>query len=328
MRLKPENINEQTFRVTFRGFDTVEVDGFLNRVADEFERMLDEKATLELELDEERIARRNLEEALSSARHLQSSMVEKAKDDARITLNQAKLLADRITDEARQEALAIRREIATLKEKRAGLLSEVAALAHGLTQWVNRVEDDFDESRPEDNYEEERRPRRAARLESVDAELSAFERTLETVAQGEEQIAADLDQKPEPRFALAREHGLGPVEAHHLIDHQPDLDELEELEEPYQPEYAEGVDEGYEYAGDEDGDDGDDDGLLPLEVLEEAEVPDGEEEYEAVDSTDELEALEQLEHIEELDADELEVVEELGADELEEYGTDDLGKAT
>jgi cell division initiation protein len=115
MRINPIDIHEQTFSTSFRGFDQVEVDTFLNHVAEEMERLLDEKKAMEI--------------------------VDKAKEDARIVMNQAELVAERLTDEAREKAHDIRRDIQTLKDRKATLLAELSGLAHSLNQWVDRIDE-------------------------------------------------------------------------------------------------------------------------------------------------------------------------------------------
>jgi cell division initiation protein len=140
MRLRPADIQAQTFRTTFRGFDPVEVDSFLNRLSDELERLLEERNNLEGELEHERSARRQLEEAMAAARHLQESIIEKAKEDARVTMNQAKLLSDRLILEAREEVSAIRQDARKLREHRSNVLADLSAMAHRLNDWIARMD--------------------------------------------------------------------------------------------------------------------------------------------------------------------------------------------
>lgn len=138
MRLRAADLHNQSFKVSFRGFDPVEVDGFLKRVADELERLADEKSNLELELDVERAGRKSLEEALESTGQLQAAIVEKAKEEAKLITGKAKLEADRAAFLGREEVARLKREVSMLEERRIALLSEASALAHGLADWVKR----------------------------------------------------------------------------------------------------------------------------------------------------------------------------------------------
>lgn len=138
MRMRAKDIQDQTFKITFRGFDPVEVDGFLNRVADEMERLHEEKSNLELELDVERAGRRSLEEALEAAGRVHETMTDKAREEARVIIDRAKLEAERTALENRERMGELMRSIENMEQRRIALLSELGALAQGLSEWVRR----------------------------------------------------------------------------------------------------------------------------------------------------------------------------------------------
>lgn len=140
MRITPAEVHEQTFRTSFRGFDQIEVDQFLNRLAEELERLIEEKQLLEDELAQERSTKSELEELMGAARQLQTSIVDKAKEDARLIMNQAELVADRLTEEAREKALSIQRDIELLKDRKAALMAELKGLSVSLGDWVERLD--------------------------------------------------------------------------------------------------------------------------------------------------------------------------------------------
>lgn len=145
MSLGPKDVNSQTFRVTFRGFDPVEVDAFLKRVADELERLADEKSNLEIELDVERASRKSLEETLEATSHIQAVVIEKAREEARLIIERAKLEGEKMLERARDEYNDVRRQVAVARERRASALAELGALAHGVNDWIARFEREFDQ---------------------------------------------------------------------------------------------------------------------------------------------------------------------------------------
>ena len=114
----------------------MEVDSYLQRIADEFERILEERDALRAELDAERKARKTLEEALAAARTVHEGILERARGEAEVAISQAKLRADRILAEANEELLRVRREIQEVRERRALGLAELGALAETLSDWV------------------------------------------------------------------------------------------------------------------------------------------------------------------------------------------------
>jgi cell division initiation protein len=136
MRITSLDIHEQTFRMAFRGFDPVEVDAFLQRLADELERLTEERDGLRVELEEERKRRNTLEDAIAAARALQESIIESAREEAEVLRNQGQLRADRILAEANEELLQLRREIQALRERRSLWLADLAALARTLGGWA------------------------------------------------------------------------------------------------------------------------------------------------------------------------------------------------
>lgn len=136
MRITPLDVHEQTFRVAFRGFDPGEVDAFLQRVADELERLIEERDAARAELSGEREARRNLEGTLAAARDLQVGLLEQTRAEAEALRHQAQLHADRILAGANEELLRLRRETLEARERRGLWLAELGALADTLIRWV------------------------------------------------------------------------------------------------------------------------------------------------------------------------------------------------
>ncbi|MEW6488586.1 MAG: DivIVA domain-containing protein [Thermodesulfobacteriota bacterium] len=136
MRITPLDVHEQTFRVAFRGFDPGEVDAFLQRVADELERLIEERDAARAELAQEKDARRNLEGTLAAARDLQAGLLEQTRAEAEAVRHQAQLQADRILAGANEELVRVRREILEARERRGLWLAELGALADTLIRWV------------------------------------------------------------------------------------------------------------------------------------------------------------------------------------------------
>lgn len=136
MRITPLEVHEQTFRVSFRGFDPAEVDAFLQRVADEIERLMEERDAARAELEGERETRRTLEGALAAARDLQAGLLEQSRAEAEAVRHQARLQADRILAGANEELIRLRREIQQARERRSLWLAELGALGGTLVGWV------------------------------------------------------------------------------------------------------------------------------------------------------------------------------------------------
>jgi len=135
MRLSPVDIRQQQFTIKkFRGFDPQEVDTFLDDVAEDFENLLRETATLREQLDSHEERSRGLSETektlmdtLVTAQRVAEEMKEGAKRDAQLLLREATLAGEKLTEEARSEEAKLRVEIQTLKRLRRQLIEELRA---------------------------------------------------------------------------------------------------------------------------------------------------------------------------------------------------------
>lgn len=125
MKITPLDIQQQQFRVRFRGFDMVEVDNFLDLLASEFEELLKENSKLQEE-DRRKLARINeleasekeLRDTLVSVQRITEEMRNNARKEAETIIEEAKLNARRIIDSAQTQALHIEAEINQLKRQR------------------------------------------------------------------------------------------------------------------------------------------------------------------------------------------------------------------
>jgi len=126
MKITPLDIQQQQFRVRFRGFDMVEVDNFLDLLASEFEELLKENNKLQEE-DRRKLARINeleasekeLRETLVSVQRITEEMKNNARKEAEIIIEEAKLNARKIIESSQTQALQIEAEINQLKRQHA-----------------------------------------------------------------------------------------------------------------------------------------------------------------------------------------------------------------
>jgi len=126
MKITPLDIQQQQFRVRFRGFDMVEVDNFLDLVATEFEEILRENNRLREEerrklerIQELEGMEKELRNALISAQHICDEIRNNARKEGELIIEEAKGNARKIIDAAQAEALQIEAEIRRLERQRA-----------------------------------------------------------------------------------------------------------------------------------------------------------------------------------------------------------------
>ena len=135
MRLSPVDVRQQQFAMKmFRGFDPQEVDAFLDDVAEDYEGVLRENASLREQVGsyEERArglgeAERALRDTLMTTQRVAEEMKESAKRDAQLVQREATLNAEKLMEEARAEEAKLRVEIQSLKRLRRQLIEELRA---------------------------------------------------------------------------------------------------------------------------------------------------------------------------------------------------------
>jgi DivIVA domain-containing protein len=154
--LTPVDIRAQEFRKTLRGYDVGDVDDFRQRVADELERLLKERAENEGKLQQLREQLKTfrdrekaLNDALVMAQQLRGDTEQAARKDAELIAREARLKADETLNEAKGEERAVRREIETAQRQFSSYLASFRTLLERYLSEVDALEaNDRDGSGP------------------------------------------------------------------------------------------------------------------------------------------------------------------------------------
>ena len=133
MRISPLDIRQQQFTVKmFRGFDSHEVDAFLDDVAEDYETVLKENALLKEQLAtlEERSRglserERALQDTLVTTQRLGDEMKAGARREAELHMREAELRGEKLLEEVRSEEAKIRSEIQALRRLRRQLIEDL-----------------------------------------------------------------------------------------------------------------------------------------------------------------------------------------------------------
>jgi len=126
VRITPMDIRQQQFTVKmFRGFDTQEVDTFLEDLAADYEALLKENSLLKEQLQalEERTRgleerEKVLQETLVTTQRLIEEMKDQARREASVIIREAEVQADRIIEASRSAEGSLQSEIIALKRTR------------------------------------------------------------------------------------------------------------------------------------------------------------------------------------------------------------------
>ena len=130
MAFSPKDIVRHDFSKSLRGYDPVEVEAYLEVLADKFSDILDEN---KIYREKVKVYERNFKEFdnernkfRSLQNNTQKSIIElknKAEREAKIILMDAKLKSEKISTDAYKEVSKLRQEIDELKQLRASFLT-------------------------------------------------------------------------------------------------------------------------------------------------------------------------------------------------------------
>ena len=134
-QLTPHDIRGHEFPRAFRGYDPALVDSFKQRVSEEFERVLRERAQLEErargfqeQLRAFRDRERAMNDALLAAQQLRLDAEQQARKDADLIVREAKVEALRQLNEAQGEDRVLRERTDAGKRQFAAFLANFRAL--------------------------------------------------------------------------------------------------------------------------------------------------------------------------------------------------------
>lgn len=132
MKITPMDIEQEQFGRSFRGYNEEEVDDFLDRIAKDYEEVLNENIKLKEEI--ERLQSRmeeyskmdeTLRSALVNAQQSASNIKENVQREAQVMIENAKIEAEKIKQQAKQDIYNINNEIVELKKRKYLILEKL-----------------------------------------------------------------------------------------------------------------------------------------------------------------------------------------------------------
>lgn len=156
MRLTALEIRKQEFKKVLRGFDPLEVETFLEMVADEYETLakakneLAEKVkSLETRVRDYEQMENTLQKTLMDAQQTVDQSKESSKREADLVIREAEIQAERVLDEARRELSRLKNEIAMVQSQKNGFVSRLKQLLRSQIELIEVLElDDSEVERP------------------------------------------------------------------------------------------------------------------------------------------------------------------------------------
>ena len=155
MKLTPQDIKEQQFTKSLRGFNPDEVTEFLEKLAGEFEDFLIEHGALKDELDKAQVIineykkiEKNLRDTLIKTTESSAKSIENAKKQAEQIIKEADEKAAQIINQAREESENIRSTVLSLKEERNMIVARLKALINSQAALLEMKVESIEKERP------------------------------------------------------------------------------------------------------------------------------------------------------------------------------------
>lgn len=157
MRLTPLDIRKQEFRKTLRGFDPIEVQTFLEMVAEEYEQLLEKnkqlnnrQIELETKLKDYQENEKNLRETLLNVQEVKKQSEESSRKQADLLIKEAELKAIEIIENARKQARQMRDEVSMLRSQKESFINRLRQILISQVELLSVLE--ADEAIPEEAF--------------------------------------------------------------------------------------------------------------------------------------------------------------------------------
>ncbi len=152
MRLSPLDIQSQQFRVKFKGYDSREVEVFLEQVANEFEDLVRENskvkeklARLTNQFEELKQREQTLKETMMTAQKVTEDMKASARKEAELILSDGELKAEKMIEDAHRKVAAINDQVIELKRLRVQFETQIQSAAESHLKILKISTDAIDE---------------------------------------------------------------------------------------------------------------------------------------------------------------------------------------
>ncbi len=152
MKITPLEIKRQQFKKVMRGFDSVEVETFLDMVSNDLEEILrenrdlgDKVIELETQLADYKQIEKTLQQTLLQAQETSGKSIENSRKEADLIVKEAELKAQQIVEMARADFARIKEEISSLKARKEAVISRLKVLLSSELDLIRALEIDEDE---------------------------------------------------------------------------------------------------------------------------------------------------------------------------------------
>jgi cell division initiation protein len=152
VKLTPIEIKNQEFKKAMRGYDTVEVDTFIELVADKYQDLLEENTklakrnlVLETEMANIKDVEKTLKQTLKNVQENSQMSKENSEKEANLLKKEAELASAQMLENARLKVHKMREELVSLQNQKHSLISRLRHLMSSQIELLDVLEiDDVD----------------------------------------------------------------------------------------------------------------------------------------------------------------------------------------
>ena len=158
MKFTPLDIQQQQFKIRFRGFDVREVDTFLEQMADVFEslqsenkRLRKEIKRLQLEGQGYREREESFKRAMLNSQKVLEQMKQNARKSAELVVAEGEVAAEKILNRAQNRLAQLHEDIIELKRQRMQIEVQIRAVIETHTKLLEIGKEDASIREEEDD---------------------------------------------------------------------------------------------------------------------------------------------------------------------------------
>jgi cell division initiation protein len=147
LKLTPLDIKKQEFKRTFRGFDPVEVETFLEMVAEEYEALIreknnlsDEVLKLRTQLRDYQEVEKTLKQTLMSAQQTIDQSKENSKKEADLIIREAEIRAEELLESTKIKLSEMKNELLLIKSQRVSFAKRLKQLLESQLELIGVLE--------------------------------------------------------------------------------------------------------------------------------------------------------------------------------------------
>jgi cell division initiation protein len=151
MKITPLEIKRQQFKKAMRGYDTIEVETFLEMLSNEVEDLhkankdlRDKTIELETQLADYKNMEKTLQQTLMQAQEASGKSIENSRKEASLIIQDAELKASQIVEKARTDFARAKEEISTLRSRKESILSKLKILLKSEIDLISALDIDED----------------------------------------------------------------------------------------------------------------------------------------------------------------------------------------